>query len=291
MISVVVTCYNYGKYLRGCLESVLAQTWSDLEVVVVNDGSVDETDQVMASFAAHGRVRYIKQGNLGQAAAKNAGIEAARGEFVAFLDADDLWLPDKLAKQMERFSSERVGVVYSLARFIDENGAPFEHEVAGRYLKPRRGRVTEQLVFDNFVPFSSSVVRRACLERAGGFDATFKMGIDWDLWLRLSTEYDFDFVEEQLLCYRMGHGGQMSRNMAERHRCSDAIMAKFLALHPDAVSEEVLSRARSYSYCNRGYYFRGVDRRKALDYYLRAIRNRPADLTPYQGILLLMVGR
>lgn len=291
MISVVITCYNYGKYLKGCLESVLAQTWSDLEVIVVNDGSVDETDQVMGSFAAEKRVRYLKQENLGQAAAKNAGIGAARGAFIAFLDADDLWLPDKLVKQMEKFSSERVGVVYSTASFIDENGAPFNHEVTGRYLQPCRGRVTERLIFDNFIPFSSSVVRRACLERAGGFDASLKMGIDWDLWLRLSTEYEFDYVDEKLLRYRMGHGGQMSRNMAERHRCSDRIMEKFLARYPDAVSPALLTECRSYSYCNRAYYFRKVDRRKALDYYLKAIRNEPGDPTPYKGILKLMVGR
>lgn len=291
LVSIVVTCYNYGRYLRGCLQSILAQTYENLEIVVVNDGSVDETDEVMASFTSDDRFNYIKQENSGQAVAKNVGIDNSHGEYVAFLDADDLWHPDKLAKEVARFQNPAVGVVYCGVSFVDENGSPTGYAHTGQYLQPRRGKVTEYLIFDNFVPFSSAVVRKACLDAVGGFDVTFKMGIDWDLWLRISTRYDFDFVEDKLFYYRMGHGGQMSNNMAERHRCSDRITSKFLDLHPEALSRETVARSRSYSYCNRAYYFRRSDRRKAMGYYLKAIKNAAADLAPYKGIVNLLLGR
>ena len=106
-ISVVVTCYNYGAYLEGCLSSIMAQSFQDREIIVIDDGSTDDTPQVMARFSETPDLRYIRQANGGQAVAKNAGIRAARGEFIAFLDADDLWEPEKLAKQVRLFADPR----------------------------------------------------------------------------------------------------------------------------------------------------------------------------------------
>jgi glycosyltransferase involved in cell wall biosynthesis len=284
-VSVVITCYNYGKYLVSALESALHQTCKDIEIILVNDGSTDSTDEIARLYGELPNLKYIKQNNAGQANAKNVGIRNCTGEFIAFLDADDLWSPDKLEKQMLLFDDREVGVVYCRAKYFDENNDLFEYDMTSRYLQPQRGMVTEWLFFDNFVQFSSTVVRKECLERFGLFDETLKMGIDWDLWLRISTAYHFDFIDERLFYYRMGHSGQMSKDLSERHRCSDRIMKKFLERHPGLVSPWTIRKANAVTCCGRGEYYRPIDRKKSTFYFLDAIRNNPAEMGSYKGLV------
>lgn len=284
-VSVIITCYNYGKYLEGCLESVLRQTYDDLEIVVVNDGSADNTDEVIKAFSGFKSVVYVKQPNAGQAHAKNTGIKHASGEYIAFLDADDLWCADKLEKQMPCFDSQDVGVVYCRAKYVDENNAVFDYEMTSPYLQPRRGEVTEWLFFDNFVQFSSTVVRRECFERFGLFNESLKMGIDWDLWLRISTAYKFDFIDNRLFFYRMGHADQMSKNLEERQRCSDRIMENFLMKYPGTLSPWTVKKAHAVTCCSRGEYFRKIDRRKSTGYFVNALKMNPIEMGAYKGLI------
>jgi hypothetical protein len=134
----------------------------------------------------------------------------------------------------------------------------------GRYLTPRRGDVTSYLFFDNFIPFSSSVIRRAALEGRPPIDETLPMGIDWDLWLRTSVKYRFEFVDAPLMHYRVGHPDQMSRNLEVRQECSDRIMRRFVEAHPGTVSQRTVRHAWAYTHLVRGLYFRERDRRRAL---------------------------
>jgi glycosyltransferase involved in cell wall biosynthesis len=285
LVSVVVTCFNYGRYLGRCLDSALRQSYPHLEVVVVDDGSTDDTEQVMDAYRGDPRLSCLRQENRGQAVAKNAGIRRSHGEFVAFLDADDLWCADKLEKQMILFDDQEVGVVYCRARYLDQDDHPIEYEMTGRYLQPQRGQVTEWLFYDNFVQFSGAVVRRECLERFGVFDESLSMGIDWDLWLRISSAYRFDFVDERLFYYRMGHAGQMSRNQEERQRCSDRIVSNFLERFPGLVPQETVRRALSVTCCHRGEYLRRIDRYRSYRYFFKALRHNPAELGAYKGLI------
>jgi glycosyltransferase involved in cell wall biosynthesis len=285
LISVVVTCYNYGRYLKGCLDSILAQTYKNIEILVIDDGSTDNTAEVIKPFTELPNLRYIHQSNAGQARAKNVGIKNSIGDFVAFLDADDCWCPEKLEKQMTCFDNPNVGVVYCRARYLDENNDEYLYEMTSTYLQPRRGSVTQWLVYDNFVQFSSSVVRKECFDKFGTFDESLKMGIDWDLWLRISTYYEFDYVDERLFYYRMGHSGQMSKNISERHRCSDRIMSKFISFFPDAVSNTCLIRIMAYTYCNRAAEILDIDKKQSYLMYLKAIAQYPFWTPAYKGIL------
>jgi glycosyltransferase involved in cell wall biosynthesis len=285
MVSVVVTCYNYGKYLSNCLDSILSQTYTDYEIIVVDDGSTDNTAEVVKTFLHLPNFQYIFQTNAGQARAKNVGIENSSGQYVAFLDADDAWAPTKLEKQMRCFENPAVGVVYCAARYLNADNHRIEFELSGKYLKPRRGEVTKWLVFDNFVQFSSSVVKVACFDEFKGFDESLKMGIDWDLWLRISTGFQFDYVAEPLFFYRMGHAGQMSKNLEERHRCSDRIMEKFLKHYGDSVSPQVLRKARAYTACIRGDYFRSIDRKRSYSCFFNAVLNNPLEVTAFKGVV------
>jgi glycosyltransferase involved in cell wall biosynthesis len=285
MVSIIITCYNYGKYLGGCVESALCQTYRDIEIILVNDGSTDNTDEIATQYLSDPRVRYIRQKNSGQANAKNTGIRNSKGSFVAFLDADDCWDKLKLEKQLPFFSDSTVGVVYSLTHYIDENGRSLDFAPDGEYLVSRSGEVTRYLYFDNFIPFSSAVIRRECLDKFGCFDESIKMGIDWDLWLRISVGYKFAYVAEPLLSYRIGHSGQMSKNLEERQKCSDIIMKKFVRENKGRLPEPVIQKAMAYTNCNRGYYYRNIDINRSSRFYLDAIRCDISEWKAYRGLL------
>ncbi len=284
-VSVVVTCYNYGKYVAGSLESLQNQTFSDFEVIIVDDGSTDNSEEQISPFLQDKRFRYIKQKNGGQANAKNRGIKESHGEFIAFLDADDLWLPEKLEKQILLFAHHDVGIVYSGVSCIDTESKPIFMEKGGKYLQPRRGKVITYFIYDNFIPFSSVIVRKDCFDSMGMFDESLAMGIDWDLWIRFSTKYQFDFCDEAFLLYRIGHSGQMSKNLMERIRCADRIIDKFKRDFTGAVPSIILKDAMYYSFCLRGYALRQYGIMISVNYYLQAIALCPLRGKAYIGLL------
>ena len=284
-VSIVVTCFNYGEYIEGALTSVYNQSFEDYEVIVVDDGSTDNSEEQVRPFLDDNRFRYIKQKNAGQANAKNRGIKESTGEFIAFLDADDLWKKDKLEQQLKLFENLEVGVVYSKASLIDAQGEPLPMPSQGKYLHPRRGMISNYLFLDNFIWFSSAVVRRECLNKLGLFDESLQMSIDWDLWLRISTRYAFDFVDEPLLAYRVGHSGQMSQNMVTRQQCSDRIMESFLKNFPEVVDQKFVKEAYYSTFCTRGRYYRELDRKVSYQYFLKAIALKPWRVSAYNGLL------
>lgn len=273
-VSIVITCYNYGQYVSKCLDSVLNQTMTDFEIVLVDDGSTDDSEEKIKPFLSDSRLRYIKQVNSGQANAKNHGVCESKGRFVAFIDADDMWVVDKLEKQLPFFKNNDIGVVYSRALYIDEDGNNLCHEVEdfGKYLKPQSGYVINHLLFDNFVPFSSSIVRRELLNI--GFNEKNKMAIDWELWLRLSLDWQFAYVDEKLLLYRVGHSGQMSKNAEERFRCTDRIWGNFISENGHKISNNEIKTALAHRNYLRWEYFRRVNPQLARRYFSKAIRSK-----------------
>ena len=150
---------------------------------------------------------------LGKSRAKNLGIHLSRGEFVAFLDADDAWETTKLEKQLALFHNRpEVGIVFTRRSLMDEHGNPLPQLNAP---PPPRGRVLPEMFVQNRVCFSSAVVRRAVFSHVGAFDPQWDLAIDYDLWLRVARHYEFDFVNEELVKYRTGHGN-LSKKLADR---------------------------------------------------------------------------
>src|SRR5437879_6439171 len=226
-VSVVGATVNYSRYLAGTLESARAQTMSEVEIIVIDDGSTDETKQVMGSYLANPRVRYQRTDHRGQPAAKNAGIRLARAPLVAFLDAHDLWLPTKLEKQLTLFADDpALAVVYSRRILIDECGRPLQ------FPQPElaRGNVLAKMFRKNFVCFSSAVIRRKVLEDVGLFDENLALAIDYDLWLRIARHYRFAYVDEPLVQYRTGHAS-LSQRTEERLKTVAGLMNRFLDRH------------------------------------------------------------
>jgi glycosyltransferase involved in cell wall biosynthesis len=242
--------YNCGAYIGAAVASVLAQTYSNLELHIVDDGSTDQTVEAIAGYLDDPRVHYHRQANAGQTSAKNRGIRESRGEFIAFCDADDCWLPTKLAVELPRFATnERLGVVYSRSARMDERGARLASD---RSDEPRywSGRVTSELFKVNFIPFGTAVVRRRCLQELGPFDERYRMGIDWELWLRISLAYEFEFVDEETYVYRVWPG-QMSRNWRGRYEHAFRIMQEFLARHPGTIAPGTVREAWAHCYSQR----------------------------------------
>ena len=207
-VSVVIGTYNSARWLGATIDSVRRQTFQDWELVIVDDGSTDDTRRVVGGHADDPRIRYVLQTRAGRSAARNRGIAMSSGPLVAFLDADDLWRPEKLAKQVSALGAEpAAGLCYTAARFID---------AAGRQLpirKPLRavsGRILPRLMRGNVIILASVLVRRTCLDAVGAFEATLHACEDWDLWLRLARRYPVAVVDEELTLYRV-HGDNTAR--------------------------------------------------------------------------------
>ncbi|MBD2778481.1 glycosyltransferase family 2 protein [Iningainema tapete] len=204
-VSVIIPAYNAMTYLPKTLESVLQQTFTDFEVLIINDGSSDNIVQ-WAEQIVDSRVKLISQENQRLAAARNTGIAHAQGEYIAFLDADDLWEPTKLEKQVRCLEEHpKVGLVHSWTLLVDSEG-----KVTGKVLKSQiEGDAWQQIVQKNTVVVSSVIVRSSCLETVGVFDRDLHYCEDYDMWIRLASRYPFAVVKEPLTRYRL-HPGTLS---------------------------------------------------------------------------------
>jgi glycosyltransferase involved in cell wall biosynthesis len=240
LVSVIIPAYNAEAFITQTLESVLAQTYQNLEVLVVDDGSRDTTPEIVQSFAQRDRrIQLLQQANAGVAIARNLGIQKAKGELIAPLDADDIWYPQKLEKQVNVFaeSDESVGLVYAWSVYLDEEGRRMQacqvSEVEGNAYIP--------LTYGNFPGNASSVlIRRSCFDRVGGYDASYHarkaQGCeDWDLYLRIAEHYEFRLVPELLVGYRQVIGSMSFNHAAMKKSCDlllDSVYQKCPQLSP-----------------------------------------------------------
>jgi glycosyltransferase involved in cell wall biosynthesis len=251
LVSVVIATYNMGRYVAEAVRSVLAQTYSPLEVIVIDDGSHDDTWERLGEFDEDPRVHCVRTPNQGQPRANNEGLKLCRGNFIAFCDADDLYEPEKIAKQVPEFSTDpEIGVVYTDASIIDPEGRVVEQNQARPAKRRMEGCITDQLIIRNFIPFGTAMIRRECVEELGMFDEQLPMGIDWDLWLRYSLHYKFRYLPVNTYKYRVWPG-QMSKNYRGRYENAELIMTKFFTANPGAVSGSIVRRAWSDTYANK----------------------------------------
>ena len=281
MISAVITAYNSEKYIKAAIDSILNQTLQADEIIVVNDGSVDRTDEIITSFLSDKRFVYIKQENKGQAKAKNVGSRQATGDLIAFLDSDDVWREDKLEKQVSLFDDPDTAVVYSNISFIDQIGM----KCGVRSLVLHRGNVTEQLLFNNFVPFSSAVIRKSVMDDFSHQDEAIEIGTDWDLFLRISTEYRLDYVDDCLVNYRVGNKGKLSSNLDKRFFCADQVKRKFFIDYPQYRYLEKKKWAQGY--LGRAFIYLANGHFKKADVYAwKGFRMYPAYCFKYIKYLI-----
>ena len=207
-VSVVIPTYNHGRFLERSLTSVFAQTFPDYEVIVVNDGSTDDTNDQMKMY--RGRIKYYCGDNRGLGCARNIGLNLAVGRYVQFLDADDSIAPEKFARQVPLLEAdESVALVYSDYANVDVGSDVCD---APSLPLAREESALQRLIRENFIPVHSPLVRRAVFFKEGNFDESRIAQEDWDLWLRLASRgYRFQYVPG-VLCFYHRDGSQMVSN-------------------------------------------------------------------------------
>jgi glycosyltransferase involved in cell wall biosynthesis len=283
-VSVVMAAKNYARFLPAAIGSVREQTFADWELTIIDDGSTDDTPAVVKQYLSDPRIRYFRSDKLGQIRAKNLGIGLSRASLIAFLDADDVWLPTKLEKQLALFAANpKTGVVFCRRTLIDD---------AGDQLPPRptatlyRGRVLDRIFVQNFVCFSSAILRREILSHIGVLDPQLDLAIDYDLWLRVAKHYSFEFVDEQLVKYRTGHGN-LSNKLADRVSIAFSIMLRAELRY--RVNDEVPAGQIAEGYASTcrtlGYVLRGSEPVKAARWYLRALSWPASRLESLKGLV------
>jgi glycosyltransferase involved in cell wall biosynthesis len=246
-VSVVLATRNQARWLRETLASVRAQTFRDWELLVADDGSTDGTADVVAAQGDE-RIVWLPGPHADRAAARNRALAAAKGRYVAFLDGDDCWHPDKLARQIAALdAAPDAALCYTIARFVDAGGAPLPHRKPD---DPPSGRIFPRLVRGNVIVLASVLARREHVGAAGGFDATLPVfGCeDWGLWLRLARRAPVIGLAEELTLYRRHAGNTAWRSIL---RSGLAVLDRLYA-DPTVAAEAGLSlaaaRARHFWY-------------------------------------------
>lgn len=287
LVSVVIATYNMGQYLPMAVRSVLDGDYQSIEVIIIDDGSQDGTKDQLGDLINDPRVNYIYQDNAGQPKAKNAGVKIAKGEFIAFCDADDAWRSDKLSKQLPLFADPEVGVVYTEVSYIDQHGNAYSKPIP---YERHSGWVAEKVLLKNFIPFGTAVVRKSCFDDVGLFDESIQMGIDWDLWLRCSLSWKFQYVSDATYIYREWDG-QMSTNYQGRYQSAFHILDKFEKNYGDQISRRALKAARADNYISKGitYYENEHSFAEPLGFLFEGLIIDPVNIQGWKNVIKVIL--
>ncbi len=281
LVSVIIPVYNRGYLVGKTIDSVLDQDYPNIEIIVVDDCSNDNSKDVIAEYG-NKVVYYRHDKNMGAPAARNTGIMHSSGQFVAFLDSDDIWKPGKISAQVKCISSStpQTALVYTGMLKIDESG-----NIVGRKIPKFRGRIFKDLLRDNVIGSTSvPLIRRDVVIEVGGFDESLPARQDLDLWLRIARSWDVDYVSDTLVLYSI-HGKRISSNTGNRIQGYLMVLDKYyddLGKYPSILSscyEQV-----GWLYKNQGDY------RKAREYFFKSLKRFPCFKSAYHLFDLYLFG-
>lgn len=286
-VSVILPTYNRASYLYSAIKSVLNQTFKDFEIIIVDDASTDNTKQIIDKFDDR-RIYYIRhKENKGGSAARNTGIKRSKGEFIAFLDDDDLWMPNKLEKQLNFINNNHeISVVYTGAWVINKHG-----KITDIITPSLRGNIFPKLLKKNYIGSCSTVlIKKECINRVGLFDENLSASQDFDLWIRLAKHYYFDYINEPLFFYRV-HEKRITTNPQKRLRAKKLLYTKH-SEELDRLVDNTQARkilgfwhyVLGVLYCQCGEIGQG---KKEL---IMAIRNDPSSIPYYARLLFAFSG-
>jgi glycosyltransferase involved in cell wall biosynthesis len=278
-VAVVIPTYDYGRFVARAVQSALDQTLPPVEVVVVDDGSTDDTPDVLRAFGS--RIRVVRQANRGVAAARNRGARESSAGVLAFLDADDAWHPRMLAVTVAALRHRPdAGAVHCGLREVDEQGGEVGLTVSGW-----GGRIAEDLLMMRPVlPLtgSASLVPRTVFEALGGYDERLSTSADWDLCLRISLEHPIVFVPDALVSYTL-HRSNMHGDLTAMEHDMRLGFEKAFTAHPELDHLRNPALARLYMTLS-GSYLSSGERRRALEYAIRSVRLSPVGLRHALGL-------
>ncbi|GAB1545032.1 glycosyltransferase [Scytonema sp. NUACC21] len=249
-ISVIIPAYNAEKTIRATIDSVLEQTFRDFELIIINDGSTDNTLELLHSIQ-DARLKIFSYANSGLPVARNRGLARATSEYIAFLDADDLWASDKLELQLLTLEQNpEAGVAYSWTYFmdVDEQGNPVSFLPSPSYCFV--GDVYKNLLVSDFIHSgSNTLIRKEAIESAGEFDSTLKSCEDWDYWLRLAAQWDFVPVFKHQIFYRRTPGAMSSKVEVMKQASLIAMEKAYKAAPPELQYLKKYTLTNFHKYC------------------------------------------
>ena len=284
-VSVIIPTHNRNVFLHGAIESVLRQTYQDLDILVVDDASEVDVQGIISSFHDN-RIRLLRhEVSMGEAGARNTGILSSQGEYIAFLDDDDEWLPEKLALQVAILENNppKVGGVYTGYIAVDFP----EERVLYRKVPSKRGDIYRDLLMNNAIGTPSTVlIRRACIEKAGLFDGSVFYGIDCDLYLRIARHFHFDYLEEPLVKYHV-HYARITNNPEIVSKGLEAMSHKYAEERGFLFDRKIRSRG----YDSVGVLFCSIgDMKRGADAFLKSILLNPLEWRSYFNLGFSLLG-
>ncbi|RKY40901.1 MAG: hypothetical protein DRP85_07620 [Candidatus Makaraimicrobium thalassicum] len=279
-VSVVIPAYNRAGLTVRTVESVLNQTYENIEIIVVDDGSTDDTRERLRPYA--GRIRYVYKRNGGASSARNLGIRLATGDYIGLLDCDDIYLPGKIEKSVN-YLEERpdTGFVHTPIYLIDEEDTVLRS--VSFFESRRTGWISRRLLLRNFIANSTVVARRSCFEKAGLFDETIFNPADWDMWLRLAGRCRAGYVNVPLTLYRTAESYTLS-HLEQSEREDLIVLEKAFRRNPE-LSPRFKNRLVSNVYCRHAVCYLSIkDFDKARQKLILSIRKHMFNT----GALLLL---
>lgn len=280
-VSVIIPVYNSEKTVGEALDSAAAQTYADYEIIVVNDGSTDQSEGVVKKYMHPPlNVIYVEQMNKGAAAARNTGMRMAQGELIAFLDADDLWDKDRLTVAVQAIAANpQAGLVFSDMRHMLDGTlmhASYLHERGYRYLSG--GEVYDNLLKENFIFTPTVTLRRDLLKDIGCFDETLPIAEDYDLWLRIARKYKVHYIDRPLVTRRR-IGSNITENREAYALSCIRLREKLLNVHQaEPERRKLIENQIKRDHCNLGYILFDTMKLKEsrkIFYQTLSGRNRP----------------
>jgi glycosyltransferase involved in cell wall biosynthesis len=284
-VSVIIPTYNRAELLRSAIESALKQTFTDYEIIVSDDRSTDHTREVVKSFKDK-RIKYlVNKSNMGPSATRNSAILASKGEYIAFLDDDDEWIPEKLQKQVELLdkSPPKICGVYSDRLIIDRLSNKIVSE--GLQSNKVRGNLLSQLAMRNQINTCTVLVRKRCLDEVGLFDETISYMEDRDLWIRLSLNWGFEYINEPLTRTYVHKQGHLSARLKEQIEGREKLLTRYTNLfNKDRKTWSKLHLLQGAQYCQL------KDMKKGRNNIVKGIKIYPFNFNAYFHLLSALLG-
>ena len=292
LVSAIIPAYNSEKYITETLDSVFAQTYRPVEIIIIDDGSTDRTAEIVKNYRAtednETKLIYIYQQNSGPSKARNTGIQSATGKYIAFLDADDLWTDDKLLKQMQLFKkAPDIDVVFTDVKItrVRDKFIVFQRNELNRTFFGHESKVVElfeKLLRFNFIHTSSVVAKRACFRNNIFFNEGRRYVEDWELWLKMSLYFDFGYIND-VCVHKKERGDGLSSNKLDMYLATMDIMESFIENNKIEIDklnlkDNFLSNYLKDQYKWMGYYLMQIKNNKMARIYYRKSLKKAFDL-------------
>ncbi|MGD0784522.1 MAG: glycosyltransferase [Sedimentisphaerales bacterium] len=248
-VSVVVAAYNHEKYIRTLLESILNQTFKDFELIVIDDGSTDSTADIIEDVAKQypEKIRFVRQQNRGFARAINTAFKMCKGKYIAPVGSDDIWLPNKLQEQIEKFNEDpEFSLVYADINVMNEDGKILYR--FNRFVKPYWGQITDSLLVANFISGIVPMYKKDLFEKYGYWDEKYAIACDYEFSLRVSPYIKVGYISKVLALYRTHKHNSSTLSVEKTIFENLSVLEIFLASHPKLIKKTTVLRAYSNLY-------------------------------------------